>query len=183
MIDFFFLFRDLELKLTDRFQTDIHASLVVACKHSWAFDFWGEKGHIFYETVKGLTAEGSKVKPFLRLDPQKGSRWPQRLVHCRRQELRVRVSLRVAMCPDCRHHACASLLLRLISTPSLMHRLFKDRDVVALRCCVSLCSSAKWMLRVRPMLFGCPSCWGHRALSRAPRGTRSVPVSYLSYTQ
>ena len=48
MIGFFFLFRDSELKLTDRFQIDIHASSVIARKHSWAFDFWGEKDHIFY---------------------------------------------------------------------------------------------------------------------------------------
>ena len=48
MIGFFFLFSDSELKLTDRFQIDIHASSVIACKHSRAFDFWGEKDHVFY---------------------------------------------------------------------------------------------------------------------------------------
>ena len=101
------------------------------------------------------------MKPFLGLDPQKGSRWSKWFVHCHRQELRVLVSLHVVMCPDCRHHTCASLLLRLISTSSLMYWLFKNQDVVALRCCISLCSSAKWILCIHPMLFGCPSCWGH----------------------
>lgn len=44
----FLFFRDSELKLMDRFQIGIHASSVIACKQSRAFDFYGEKDHIFY---------------------------------------------------------------------------------------------------------------------------------------